>query len=591
MRYAGITILPLVFSLLSGCGDPQTDEQQIAAELKAKAEENAKAKQIKQQRVGDIKAGALIAKQCVPCHGKNGTAAHMGAPFIAGLDQDYMVQAMIAYTMKKGRDNAVMKAVVAKLKPEQIANVSAYYASLDTPWSGYGVGLAAERSIVTKANIAAGATIASRCNSCHGPHGTAIKDQVLPALAGTPPGYFQKALKAYFTGERKHDIMSIFKTSTTDQEIRNLAAYYAAQDPARPPRPSRGNRKAGEAAAAPCAGCHGIDGNSINPDIPNLAGHPMEYIEKAIKDYRDGHRKDALMKAAVRGMKNRTVTDLAAWYASQKPESPLRRKLAEDKRFDPLAGGKRLASSCDGCHGKHGNGGTPGTPSLNGLHAKYLIAASMAYKDGSRQHAVMKKMISALSDTDIEKVAYYYATQQPSRQPPPVRADLAAGKSVAAGCEACHGKGGISHEPLNPSLAGQDTPYLVSAIRAYANGTRVHEGMAGPAKELKPADLNNVAAYFGSLTPEKPHTVLPDNPQHVITEKCNRCHGDRGFSTEDGIPRLAGQSEAYLTLAMKEYQEGTRHSATMHAMAGVLSLLEIKAIAHYYAKQKPAAKP
>lgn len=590
MRYVGITILATAFSLLTGCGDPQTDEKEIAAEFQAKTEQSAKAQQNKEKRVGDIQAGAAIAKQCFPCHGKNGTAAHMGAPFIAGLDQDYMVQAMISYTMKKGRQNDAMKAVVEKLKPEQIANVSAYYASLDTPWSGYGVGLAAERSIVTKANIAAGATIASRCNSCHGPHGTSIKDQVLPALAGTPPGYFQKALKAYFTGERKHDIMSIFKTSTTDVEIRNLAAYYAAQDPAKPPRPTRGNLKAGEAAAASCAGCHGIDGNSINTDIPNLAGHPMEYIEKAIKDYRDGHRKDALMKAAVRGMKNRTITDLAAWYASQKPESPLRRKLAAEKTFDPLAGGKRLASSCDGCHGKNGNGGPPGTPALNGLHAKYLIAASMAYKNGTREHAVMKTMISALSDTDIEKVAYYYATQEPSRQPAPIKADLAVGKSIAASCESCHGKGGISHEPLNPSLAGQDASYLANAIRAYASGARAHEGMAGPAKELKPADITDVAAYFGSLKPEKPHTVLPDNPQHVITEKCNRCHGDRGFSTQGGIPRLAGQSEAYLTLAMKEYQDGTRHSTTMHAMAGVLSLLEIKAIAHYYAKQKETTK-
>ncbi len=80
-------------------------------------------------------------------------------------------------------------------------------------------------------------------------------------------------------------------------------------------------------------------------------------------------------------------------------------------------------------------------------------------------------------------------------------------------------------------------------------------------------------------------TWPPESPEFLIKERCDRCHGERGFSTNPGKPRLAGQSEAYLVVAMQEYQDGSRSSQTMHAMADVLSLLEIKAVAAYYARQ------
>ena len=91
--------------------------------------------------------------------------------------------------------------------------------------------------------------------------------------------------------------------------------------------------------------------------------------------------------------------------------------------------------------------------------------------------------------------------------------------------------------------------------------------------------------YFSTQTPQQVVTYLPDNPEQLIAERCNRCHGERGYSNKPGVPRLAGQVESYIVLAMKEYQDGIRKDKAMVAMADVLSLLEIKAIAAYYAKQ------
>ncbi len=250
-----------------------------------------------------------------------------------------------------------------------------------------------------------------------------------------------------------------------------------------------------------------------------------------------------------------------------------------------MADGRRIAGSCDGCHGKNGSSGKPGVPSLSGLHAKYLVAATQAYRSGARKHEVMQKMVGRLSDTDVEKIALYYATQEPVARKQPSKADLAAGEKVSAGCTPCHGAGGISTGVLTPSLAGQDAIYMAAAMKDYASDARSGTNMSGAAKGMKPDEIVNVAAYFSSLKAAKPDTRLPDTPQYTIVEKCNRCHGESGKRTESLVPRIAGQSEAYLALAIKEYQDGTRKNKSMVTMSEVLSLLEVKAIAAYYARQ------
>lgn len=75
---------------------------------------------------------------------------------------------------------------------------------------------------------------------------------------------------------------------------------------------------AGKTKAAGCAGCHGLNGVSNNPMYPNLAGQKEAYLVKAMKDYRDDHRKDPMMSGMVKGMSDGDFADLAAFYASQK---------------------------------------------------------------------------------------------------------------------------------------------------------------------------------------------------------------------------------------------------------------------------------
>jgi cytochrome c553 len=570
--------------VLAGCDN--SDEHKDVSEKVKNAYDQSAAK-TSFMAVGNAEAGKVIAERCAHCHGIDGVLAHMGAPFIAGISQDYMVGAMLAYA-DGSRKNEQMKLIVDELKqkPELIANVSAYYASLKTPWKGANVGNAPENIVsLSQEAVDAGAMIASGCNNCHGEIRRTTEKELTPVLAAMTPEYFISSLKSYFNDKRNHRVMNIFRKSTSDKEIKQLAAYYAVQKPLRLVFQSKGDAKAGELEAGMCAGCHSIDGNALNPNIPSLAGQPSEYLIKAMKDYRDGRRGDPMMADVMRNIQDDTIINLAAYYANQHLESPLHQARIDYGNFDPVAEGAKIAGSCGGCHGKNGNSMKAGIPSLTGLNVKYLVSATRDYRDSVRKNGVMKKMVGTLSDTDIEKVAFYYATQTPMSGKTAPKADLTAGEKISSGCTSCHGVGGVSTTPSTPSLAGQDAGYLAAATRDYARGERSNQTMSGPAKGLKPDEIINVTGYFASLKAVKPDTVLPLPPQLSIAQKCSRCHGENGRSTKPSIPSLAGQSEAYLLLAIKEYQEETRKQHAMNSMSELLSLVEMKAIAAYYARQ------
>lgn len=73
----------------------------------------------------------------------------------------------------------------------------------------------------------AGRRAAVACQACHGLDGLS-KLPDAPHLAGQPEAYLVRALRAYRSGERRHETMSVAAQALSDEDIRNLAAYYAA---------------------------------------------------------------------------------------------------------------------------------------------------------------------------------------------------------------------------------------------------------------------------------------------------------------------------------------------------------------------------
>lgn len=71
--------------------------------------------------------------------------------------------------------------------------------------------------------------MAATCANCHGTFGKSIQGGALPSLAGMQNAYFIEQMQAFKSGARKATIMHQFAKGYNDQQIKDLAAYFAAQ--------------------------------------------------------------------------------------------------------------------------------------------------------------------------------------------------------------------------------------------------------------------------------------------------------------------------------------------------------------------------
>nr|WP_137936749.1 cytochrome c [Chitinivorax sp. B] len=74
-----------------------------------------------------------------------------------------------------------------------------------------------------------------------------------------------------------------------------------------------------------CVACHGPGGNSTNPDFPKLAGQYKDYLIQAMKDYKSGKRKNAIMAPQAQGLSKDDINNLAAYFASQPSDLTIKR--------------------------------------------------------------------------------------------------------------------------------------------------------------------------------------------------------------------------------------------------------------------------
>ena len=68
-----------------------------------------------------------------------------------------------------------------------------------------------------------------------------------------------------------------------------------------------------------CAACHGVDGNSTVADYPKLGGQYPDYLEKALRDYKSGARKNPIMAGFAGTLSDQDIENVAAYFASQPP--------------------------------------------------------------------------------------------------------------------------------------------------------------------------------------------------------------------------------------------------------------------------------
>jgi len=155
------------------------------------------------------------------------------------------------------------------------------------------------------------------------------------------------------------------------------------------------------------------------------------------------------------------------------------------------------AATCAGCHGVNGISPNPEWPNLAGQSATYLTRALSSFKVGARRNDMMAPMAQALQEADVRNLASYFSTlacKAPAARTPAAAASIV---DVAKSCAACHGESGRgSSNPSLPKLAGQNSAYLIAAVKAFKTGQRMNPIMTDIAGKLTEADITGVAAYF-----------------------------------------------------------------------------------------------
>ncbi len=142
------------------------------------------------------------------------------------------------------------------------------------------------------ADVAAGKVLAAGCAGCHGEDGVS-QTALTPSLAGEPDLFTQWQLVFFRGGSRKSEVMGLVAEALSNDDVRNLGAYYAALPPPKPAPAAASDTLAQTGAkiavAHRCSACHGEDFAGGGP-AARLAGQREDVLLKALHDYKSGAR-------------------------------------------------------------------------------------------------------------------------------------------------------------------------------------------------------------------------------------------------------------------------------------------------------------
>ena len=242
--------------------------------------------------------GEEIAQACVQCHGQNGNSTTPGIPSLAGQQPLYFIAATQAY-LHGVRNIEAMEAALRGLSKTDIEKLALYYAS-QVPDA---------HSEPPFGDPAAGEALSAQCGGCHGAGGVS-HDAATPSLASQDPLYLMNAAKAYRGHIRQHDVMFADKS---DEDIQNIAAYYAGQQP----RAAEDEPVSAEKLSRSCDRCHGPGVDNPNLAVPRLNGQDRDYLIMALRAYRDDRRESSMMHKMSLPYSDTMIEGLATLYSNR----------------------------------------------------------------------------------------------------------------------------------------------------------------------------------------------------------------------------------------------------------------------------------
>jgi cytochrome c553 len=161
-----------------------------------------------------------------------------------------------------------------------------------------------------------GKLISYTCLGCHGieDYKNAYPMYSVPKLEGQNPEYLAAALHGYRDGDRSHITMHDQASTLSDQDIADIAAYFAGK----PLTPGTAHAAVPQVAQL-CVSCHGQDGVAVAAIYPSLAGQHKDYLVRALEEYRNGGRKNPVMMGFAQNLKEEDIAVIARYFSTLTP--------------------------------------------------------------------------------------------------------------------------------------------------------------------------------------------------------------------------------------------------------------------------------
>ena len=169
------------------------------------------------------------------------------------------------------------------------------------------------------------------CLACHGANGEGNAAGAFPVIAGLNEGYLFQTMQAYNSGLRVNPVMSMNIDNFEEQDLRDIAAYFASL-PA--PKPAAATASAEQLALGeklalrgdwdnyipPCASCHGPTNQGVDDNFPGIAGQHASYLKLQLEAWQQGQRTSdpvQSMEAVAKRLNAEQIAAVAAYLASQ----------------------------------------------------------------------------------------------------------------------------------------------------------------------------------------------------------------------------------------------------------------------------------
>jgi cytochrome c553 len=162
------------------------------------------------------------------------------------------------------------------------------------------------------------------CGACHtndGSRGVPAN----PILQGQHPEYLVKQLTEFKAGKRENPIMKGFASALSEDDMKNVAAFYSGKQAKQGAAKNKDLVVLGEKiyrggiaerSVPACAGCHSPTGAGIPAQYPRVGGQHADYTEAQLKSFRDGVRKNSLQMTGVAArMNDREIKAVADYMA------------------------------------------------------------------------------------------------------------------------------------------------------------------------------------------------------------------------------------------------------------------------------------